>query len=390
MKETRVGWARPAALAIGLVLCGASAACSPSHGSAAPLVQGAAPAPEPQSAATAWVETQPAAGAVLAELPARVLIPAGARAEVMPPFRAQVVQILVEPGQRVSSGTPLVTVLMPEVLRAAGALQAAALRIAAYEQRRDQLAVLRSEGLARLADAAEVAAALGEARAAQREALAVLRAAGLGAAEAAALGEGSGRAALRSPIDGIVTEVGAALGQIYEPGTAPLVRIAGQGSARVEARLPPLGAAALRYELVTPDGGRWPLRLRERAPVLDARDGTALAWLDLEAGAAPLAGGQTGRVRVLLAPDGAGPGADVPLLVPARAVRLAAVGLAAAQAEVRRQRGREPAAWVPVTVLASAVGQSAVRGREPGALLPSDRVAADAAQVEAGGSGGAP
>ncbi|MFO0574853.1 MAG: efflux RND transporter periplasmic adaptor subunit [Polyangia bacterium] len=372
-------------LGLGLVLCGASAACSSSHGSAAPLAQSAAPPPEPQSVTTAWVATQPAAGAVLSELPARVLIPPGARAEIMAPFRAQVAQILVEPGQRVSAGTPLVTVLMPEVLRAAGALQAAALRITAYEQRRDQLAVLRSEGLARLADAAEVAASLADARAAQREALAVLRAAGLGAAEAAALAEGSGRAALRSPIDGIVTEVGAALGQIQEPGAAPLVRIAGQGAARVEARLPPLGTAALRYELVTADGGRWPLRLRERAPVLDPRDGTALAWLEPEAGAAPLLGGQTGRVRVLLAEDDAARGADVPLLLPARAVRLSAT-----QAEVRRRRGDEPAAWVPVTVLASAVGQSVVRGREPGALVPSDRVAADAAQVDAEGGGGAP
>lgn len=389
MTETSAFGARGAGLLLGLVLCGASAACSPSHGSAAPPAQSAAPPPEPQSVTTAWVATQPAAGAVLSELPARVLIPPGARAEVMPPFRAQIVQILVEPGQRVTAGTPLVTVLMPEVLRAAGALQAAALRITAYEQRRDQLAVLRGEGLARLADAAEVAASLADARAAQREALAVLRAAGLGAAEAAALGEGSGRAALRSPIDGIVTEVGAALGQIHEPGAAPLVRIAGQGAARVEARLPPLGAAALRYELVTADGGRWPLRLRERAPVIDPRDGTALAWLDPEPGAAPLYGGQAGRVRVLLAEDaaakGAAKGSDVPLLLPARAVRLGA-----AQAEVRRRRGDEPAVWVPVTVLASAVGQSAVRGREPGALVPSDRVAADAAQVEADGSGGAP
>mgnify|MGYP000078292081 CR=1 FL=1 len=91
----------------------------------------------------------------------------------------------------------------------------------------------------------------------------------------------------------------------------------------IEARLPPLGIAALRYELLTADGGRWPLRLRERAPVLDPRDGTALAWLDPEPGAAPLHGGQTGRVRVLLAEDGAARGADVPLLVPARAVRRA-------------------------------------------------------------------
>ena len=71
-----------------------------------------------------------ASGALLVEVPAQVVGSAQNRAEVMPAFRAQVIQVNVEPGQVVAAGDPLVVVRMPEVLRAAGAYISAGLRLA--------------------------------------------------------------------------------------------------------------------------------------------------------------------------------------------------------------------------------------------------------------------
>lgn len=326
------------------------------------------PAAEPLS--SAWAQVRSAQGAELLEVPAQVLGSATQRADVMPAFRAQVVQILIEPGQEVAVGAPLFFVRMPEVVRAAGAYVAAGLRMASFSQRREQLHLLRAEGLARLSDLAEVTAALSDASAAQREALSVLLGAGLSAREAASLADSDGKVILRSPIAGVVTQIGAAIGQLVEPGGPPLARIAGSGEIRVEARLPLLAPMALRYELITPQGTT-PLALLRRAPVLDPRDGMAQAWFLVE-GPAALLPGQSGRLRVRV---GGMPEPDAPLLlVPSRALRLGG-----AQATVLRHRG----GTIRIVVLASAAGQTLVRPVAPAELTTADSVAVAAQLTQA-------
>jgi len=314
---------------------------------------------------SAWAPLRAAHGAELLDVPAQVLGSAAHRAAVMPAFRAQVLQVLVEPGQSVVSGTPLVVVRMPEVVRAAGAYVAAGLRWAAYNQRREQLQTLRGEGLARLSDLAEVAASLSEASAAQREALSVLQGAGLSPADAGPLSEGGGKVTLRSPIAGVVTQISASIGQMAEPSGSPLLHIVGEGDTRIEARLPSLDPAALRYELVT--GPRSvPLTLLQRAPALDPRDGTALCWF-LPPSGAGLLPGQTGRLRVRAAEATDKP---IPLwLVPTRAL-----GLGREQIHVLRLRnGRTQT--VPIVVVASTAGHALVQAEKASDLATADRVA---------------
>lgn len=332
-----------------------------------------------EALSSAWAPVRSAEGAELLEVPAQVLGSATARADVMPAFRAQVVQVLVEPGQDVAIGAPLLVVRMPDVVRAAGAYVAAGLRMTAYGQRRDQLQALRAEGLARLSDLAEVAAALSEASAAQREAQSVLLGAGLSPGDAASLADGGGKVTLRSPIAGVVTAVSASIGQLVEPGSAALARIAGAGETRVEARLPLLEPVSLRYELVTAQGIT-PLKLLRRAPVLEPRDGMAQSWF-LPQGPAGLLPGQSGRLRVRV--DGRR-GAGAPLwLLPSRALRLGGDHVT-----VLRRRGGASQA-VRIAVAASAAGHALVRPETSGDLALGDSVAI-AAQLMQTTPGGAP
>jgi multidrug efflux pump subunit AcrA (membrane-fusion protein) len=314
----------------------------------------------------------------LLEVPAQVLGSASQRAEVMPAFRAQVVQVLVEPGQQVGAGAALFVVRMPEVLRAAGAYLAAELRISAYGQRRDQLQALRAEGLARLSDLAEVTALLAEAGAARREAQSVLLGAGVPPGDVGSLVDSGGKVTLRSPLAGVIVQVGASIGQLIEPGSAPLARILGTGENRVEARFPLLVLPALRYELLTvPGGPPIPLTLLRRAPGLDSRDGMAQTWF-LPAREAGLLPGQTGRLRVRVESTAA---EIAPLwIVPSAAVRLAAGQVTV----LRRRDGIDHV--TRITIAASTVGQTLVRA-EPGAELQrGDSVALQLTQPSLGGS----
>ncbi len=323
----------------------------------------------------AWASVTVGDGALLWEVPAQSIGSAQQRGEVMPAFRAQVLQVLVEPGQTVAAGEPLLVVRMPEVLRAAGAYVAAGLRISAHTQRREQLASLRSEGLARLSDLAEVQAALAEAQAAQKEAQAVLAAAGVAASEAPSLCEGSGRVTLRSPIAGVVTVVTAALGQLVEPGGTALVKLSGPGSSRVEARLPDTGALLLRYEWLLADGRAMALRLVSRAPMLDPRDGMAQTWL-VAAKGEPIPSGLSGRLRVLLDKS---PIESRLWLLPARALRLGD-----GQVTVLRQRDGQNKT-VAVKVWASAGGKALLTATEASDLTLGDRVALDRSLAESAG-----
>jgi biotin carboxyl carrier protein len=389
----------------------------------------AAPLPPPPgqtSAPAPWVKVRPGLGIPLYEAPAQVLSAPGSVAEIMAPLRAQVLAIQVRPGQRVAALAPLLTVLMPEVVRAAFAYQGAGLRLLAYGQRREQLLQLKSEGLMRLAELAETEARIAEARATQLEAQALLHVAGIAPTEAAALGSREGRVVLRSPIAGVVTSVSAALGQVADGG-GPLVRVAGSSEPRIEARLPPTLPDRVSFELVLPGGSRRPLRLIERAPLVDSRDGTALAWLvpvgplgsagdpgspaaaaarptgasaalpaagtpgaaaaapgaeeATAAVAAELPAGLTAKLQVSLPERAAGGPATGGVLVPARALLLRE-----GRPYVIRRREPEPQ-QVEVRVLLVTGADALVSPVGASALQPGDEIAADAGPYSAGEAG---
>lgn len=347
------------------VLLGVALGCS------SPPPAPEAPPPTRSSASTAWVHPRPARGVPLTEAPAQVLPhPEGAAALGLP-YRGNVTRIAVRPGQRVHRGEVLVEVLMPEVVRAAGDYEAATLRREAYEQRTTQLEALKEQGMARVFELAEAQANLAEARAAQRSAQAVLRVAGL---EATAAGEVArkGSVPLRSPVEGTVTAVDAVLGESREGGSAPVVRIAGEGPARIEARFSHSLPEEAAFEFLAPGAEPVPVRLVGRAPSVDARDGTTAAWFEPEP-MRSLPSGTQGSVRVRAG------GLPEVKVVPARALVLES-GEAAVL--VRQGEGHRRQ---PVKVVVTSGADALVRGP----LKEEDAVAADAALLlptEGGGT----
>jgi cobalt-zinc-cadmium efflux system membrane fusion protein len=355
------------ALAAALAGCGAPRAAEPPARAAPSPAPTAAAAPGlAASARTPWIHARAAEGLSLLEAPAVVLAAPGGAAAVAPPFRGRVVRVAVRAGERVSRGQIVAEIVMPEVIQAASNHVAATTRLEAYARRKEQLQALEKDGLVKLSDLLESETRLAEARADQQTALGTLRAADLGAESAARLVEGRGQVALRSPIDGVVVEVKAALGETRDGAGEPLARIAADGETRVEARLSHAPPAGARYELLTPSGERHDLLLVGRAPIVDPRDGTSAAWFAAATGAR-LPAGLSGRLIIHLAGAAA---------VPARAIAQDANGT-----YVVARRGAA-ALRAAVEVLATSGADALVRG----AVAPGDEVAADAVLVD-GGSG---
>ncbi len=348
-------WSRTLALAAVLVL----AAC----GKKGPAPEEMPPVP---SARTPWVKARSSEGVPLLEAPAQVLPSPEGQAAVVPPYRARILRVLVRPGQKVSKGQPLVEVVMPEVSTAAGAYAAATTRVDAYGRRKTQLEALKKDGLVRLADVLEAETKLAEAHADQQSAAAALRTAQIEPGEASDIVTGKKPVVLKSPIAGVVTAVGAGVGDSREPSGDPVVRVVGEGDSRVEARFArPPDTSGSAFEFVSTSGGRFPLTLVARAPIIDPRDGTIAAWLVPEPGTR-LQPGLTGRVVVTL------PGVVGASVVPARAV-----ALAEGKTFVVVRRDGKPEK-VPVDVVASSGAEALVIG-----VATDEEVAADAALAEA-------
>lgn len=268
-----------------------------------------APPPAPE-ATWATVEAAPSGAAL--EGPARVVAGPSSSAVVTPPFRATVLRVRVREGDVVDAGAPLVDVLMPELLDAAGRSEGARTRLAAWTERAALLTALRTDGLARGVEVSEATARVAEARADAEAARAVLLSAGAREGEARRLLDGTGAWSLRAPLAGVVTRVSAVPGESRDPPAGPLVAIAGVGPVRVEARLQrPVPDAAWRF--IDGAGGATALRLVSRAPTADLRDGAYVAWFEPD-GDAALTAGALGRV---VADDAVGPTGFV---VPATAI----------------------------------------------------------------------
>lgn len=353
---------RPASLALAALV--AAAGCSKKE---APPPAPAA-APQAPSVATPWVKARNAEEVAVLEAPATVLATPESNAGVSPPFRGRVVRVRVKPGERVRRGDPVADVVMPEVVQAAGTYASAATRVAAYERRAAQLEALKKDGMVKLTEVLDVETKLAEARADQQGALAMLHVAGLGAEEARALlAARAGDVPLRSPIDGVVTQVRAAIGEHREAAGEPLFRIAGEGEPRIEARLARVLPRSAEYDLALPTGETHHVRLVGRAPQVDARDGTMLVWFAAEPGVR-LVQGQTGKIKIRLEEE------EGAVAVPARAVGLGPKG-----PFVVALRDGKPT-LVGVEVLAATGAEALVRG----GLALGEEVAAEAARTDEG------
>lgn len=312
--------------------------------------------PSARSVSTRWVETRAAEDTTLLEAPARVLPSPESIASAAPPLQARIIRVRVHPGQRVVQHEPLVDVLMPELLHAAGDLAGEQLKVEAFTRRKAQLEALKADGLARVAELAEVEAQLATARADSQAARATLRASGVSDKLAEGLVTGDGVVSLRSPIAGIVSAVDATVGEVREPAGKPLVTVVGDGEGRVEARLPANASSGARFSFVVGTQRRH-LELVSVSPRLEAADGSRLAWFSVPDGGLPI--GATGRVRI-----GADPAWRV---VPARAV-LDADG----RARVRQRSADGSAAWVDVRVIARSGAEAVVEGLGPDAVVAAE------------------
>jgi len=327
-----------------------------------PPVPAAAP-PTASSARTAWSQPRPARGAPLTEAPARVLLAPESSAAAGFPFRATITRIAVRPGQRVQRGEVLLEALMPELVQAAGNYEAATLRREAYSRRVAQLQELHQQGMARVFDLAEAEARLAEARAEQQSALALLRAAGQEPSSASSVAQ-RGTVALRSPVEGIVTSVEVILGETRESTSGALVRVVGEGSARLEARLAHALPEGASFEFSAPGVDALPVRLVSRAPAVDPQDGTTAAWFEPEQ-PLTLPAGLQGTVRV-----------RAESLAEATRIPARALVLEGGQASVL-VRTAEGYRRQPVQVLTTSGAEALVRGE----LHETDHVAADAARL---------
>jgi membrane fusion protein, heavy metal efflux system len=259
-----------------------------------------APAPEAaaKSATTRLARVAPASSLGWLEAPARSLPTPGASAVVSAPLPARVVAIRVQPGEHVSRGAALIDVTIPELIRAAGTLSAADLRLSAFEARRRRIAPLTQEGLVRSADLTELDAQIATAKADRESARATLRAAGLGDQRALDLLSGSGTLALRAPIDGVVVSVTTKLGEMRDESSGALVEIAAAAPTLIEARfhvLPPEDAQLLWVE----PGRTVTLVVLGTSPSATREDGTRVLWLRAKADEDSPIAHALGRVRVV-------------------------------------------------------------------------------------------
>lgn len=337
-----------------LALLVASASGCGNKGAGATASAEPAPAGSARGVSTPWVTVRPPKDLSLLEGPAKILVSPEASGAISTPFAAKILRIHVAPGARVAKGDPIVDLLAPEVVRAAGAERAASLRLDAYQKRKSQLEALRADGLVRLGDVADVDAKIAEAKGELAIAGATLR-------SATALGArlSGDTLTLTSPVDGTVTDLDAVVGEARDTSRGPIAHVAGEGPMRIEARFtvrPPEGAS---FTFVASPNVDATLKIVGQAPTLDAGDGSLRVWFETDA-ALPLPAGSFGKVRVSL-PDTKG----------VVAVPAASLGLEGGKAFVVLERTGKPE---PVEVLATSGADALVRG----ALEAADRVAADA------------
>jgi len=335
-------------LLISLLLC---VACQPRTETSE------APSDEAPSVSTRWVSAHGVENLSLLEATASVLAAPNASAVVTVPASARVMNVRVRAGEAVEAGQPLVDVLVPEVVHAAGALSSAQLRLEAAEARRTRLAPLVEQGLAKSSELAELSASIASTRAEAQTARATLRAAGISDQRATSLLESDGAIALRSPLTGMVTAVNTRPGEVRDPTSGPLVEVAGSSEVQIEARLMNSLPSHVSFEWTSPSGDL-KLILTSESPRASSADGSRLAWFAIAPGQPSPTPGSVGRVRI--APQASW------VVLPSRAVKTVD-----GKASVIVLRG-ERSAPQPVQLILQSGSEVVVSGIDKGTLVAAD------------------
>lgn len=354
---------------LGLFFSVAIAGCDPAAVETCPQGQ-VVEARGAASSVSAWTTVTAPRDVALLQATARVVLPGAHQAVIRPIYRAQIVGFRVQAGDRVKAGDPVVEVIMPEVVTAAASYRGALLRGEVQAARRDKLRGLRDEGLVAEAAVFDVASRTAETEQQAGLAAATLRAAGIEPGRGAMR---SPRVLLRSPIDGVVRELGGQLGEVVEGQGAPVAVIVGEGPARIEARFlhaPPVGCA-MRFVAI--DGAVWPLQAEPVARVVEADDGASVLWFQPSDERRAFAG-LRGAVECV---------SDDPSLVQ---VPQAAIGRVDGRLVVYR-REREVVTAVAVELVMSSGASALVRAVEGEGLRAGMQVADDARAVARGGGG---
>ncbi len=315
------------------------------------------------SSASAWALVTAPRDVALLQATARVVLPGANQAVIRPLFRAQIVGFRAMAGDRVKAGDAVVDVIMPEVVTAAASYRGALLRGEVQAARRDKLRGLREEGLVAEAAVFDVAAKTAETEQQALLAAAILRAAGIDPGRAKDSLR-TPRVSLRSPIDGVVRELGGKLGEVVEGQGTPVAVIVGEGVPRVEARFlhaPPEGCT-MRFVAV--DGAVWPLDPTPVARVIEADDGASVLWFSVADERRAFAG-LRGAVECV---------SDDPAVVQ---VPGGAIGRVGESLVVYRREGATVTA-VPVKLLMASGASALVRAVDGEGLRAGMRVAEDA------------
>jgi cobalt-zinc-cadmium efflux system membrane fusion protein len=281
--------------ALPLILIAALSACD----AAAPPPPPPAPVVTPQTAVA-----RAATEMVLAELPATVVQPPGARVAVAAPFAGMIREVRVQPGQQVTRGQVLATMVSREALVLAGDLARAEAHGRMTGAEAARMTTLAREGVVAGARADSAQAADAEAAINAREARRLLARAGA---------DSDGTVRLLAPISGRVASMTAEAGAPVDGMTAPFV-IEADGSRWLMLQLPERLGGMVRPSMavMTRDGRRG--RLETVAGAIDPATRAFAARARLEDGGSGLTGGRLLTVSLLA------PAAADAVAVPAAAV----------------------------------------------------------------------
>lgn len=241
---------------------------------------------------------------VLAELPATVVQPPGARVAVATPFAGIVERVAVQAGQAVQRGELLATMVSRDALTLSSDLARAQARRSMTQAEAARMRTLAREGIVAGARADGAATADAEAAIDAREAQRQLARGGANR---------DGVVRLVAPISGRVASVSVEAGAPLDGMTAPFV-IEAVGSRTLALQLPERLAGQVRpgMAVMTQDGRRG--RLETVAGAIDPATRAYAARARLADDGIGLASGRLVRVSILTgAPDGA-------VMVPAAAV----------------------------------------------------------------------
>ena len=249
---------------------------------------------------TLGIETQPlqpGSGQLRADYPAQVMVPPTAEQVVSSPVAGMVAQLLVQPGQPVAAGTPLLRIASPEFGQLQLQLLQASARATLARQTAQREQALFKEGIIAQRRVQEAQAALKENDAALRQAKAALRLSGVSAAAVeriVASGTPQDNLTLSAERDAIVTALSVKPGQRVDGMTA-LLSLAQTDELWLDLQLP-VGArdtwsAGSRLE-VSVDEQEIPARILSISPTVSAGSQTLTLRLALEGKVARLRPGE--------------------------------------------------------------------------------------------------